>query len=50
MFIFQRCAPASIRLMDNEQFKFGKFCLIIHNIGQPGLEALHIATVIISST
>uniref|UniRef100_A0A671Q3N4 Alkylglycerone-phosphate synthase n=1 Tax=Sinocyclocheilus anshuiensis TaxID=1608454 RepID=A0A671Q3N4_9TELE len=22
----QRCAPASIRLMDNEQFQFGEFC------------------------
>ena len=22
---FQRCAPASIRLVDNEQFQFGKF-------------------------
>lgn len=26
-FFFQRCAPASIRLVDNEQFKFGKSCL-----------------------
>lgn len=27
--ISQRCAPASIRLMDNEQFKFGKFPMIL---------------------
>lgn len=25
LFMFQRCAPASIRLMDNEQFQFGEF-------------------------
>uniref|UniRef100_A0A672QQ63 Alkylglycerone-phosphate synthase n=1 Tax=Sinocyclocheilus grahami TaxID=75366 RepID=A0A672QQ63_SINGR len=25
----QRCAPASIRLMDNEQFQFGEFCFFL---------------------
>lgn len=27
-YISQRCAPASIRLMDNEQFQFGKLFLL----------------------
>lgn len=34
--------------MDNEQFQFGKFSLIIHNKGQPQLNVLHITAVIIS--
>lgn len=34
--------------MDNEQFKFGKFFLVIHNKSQPRLKALHVTAVIIS--
>lgn len=28
-FLKQRCAPASIRLMDNQQFQFGKKEMVI---------------------
>ena len=44
MFLFQRCAPASIRLMDNTQFQLG-MCVaenihvdMIHDVG--GVEPL----------